>query len=677
MSDASNADDGGAAAGPNDGAADNVLLQGLDPTQRSAVTSDGAPLAILAGAGSGKTRVLTRRIAWRASEGSLDPRHVLAVTFTRKAASELRTRLRDLGLRDVGVTGTFHAIAYAQLRQRWDERGIRPPELLDRKIGFVARLVPRGKSTLPLDATAELEWVAARALTAETYPAAAAKAGRTPPIDMPQMVDLIARYADEKRKRRMVDFDDLLALCVRDLTADPEYAAAIQWRHRHLFVDEFQDINPLQYKLLSAWLGDRLDLCVVGDPNQAIYAWNGADASHLLWFKDRFPSAEIVQLGHNYRSTPEIVAAGHAVLPSNARSEAAPEAHRAEGPAPTIRSFATDVAEAAGIARSVRDAHAPGSSWGQQAILVRTNSQTVLIAAALTKSNVPHRVRGGANLIDQAEVKELIAILRGQATLLREAIDDLRAEVLALAPSGDDPSAADLDRQANREALLRMASDHADATPDAKADDFVAWLYATARSEGLEAASDAVEILTFHAAKGLEWRTVHIAGLERGFVPISYADTPAELAEERRLLHVALTRAEQALHLTWANERTFGERSSKRTRSPYVDALDPNTPTLAINEPGKARDGLGSVKSRLKEPLPVDDPLYEALVEWRRGEAKEQEMPAYIIFNNKTLAAIVDQRPTSTRELLAVSGIGPTKVDRYGDAILRIVSQTG
>jgi len=667
---AKNADDASAASDVAD-----RLLDGLDDTQRSAVTSTAAPLAILAGAGSGKTRVLTRRIAWRVATGDANARHVLAVTFTRKAAAELRERLRQLGLRDATTAGTFHSLAYAQLRQRWEERGIRPPSLLDRKIGFVARLLPSGDRSLPLDVTSELEWASARDLDEHSYPGAAEKADRSPPLPMGQMTATIERYREEKLRARVVDFDDLLRLAARDLAADADYAAAIQWRHRHLFVDEFQDINPLQHRLLKSWQGDRTDLCVVGDPNQAIYAWNGADASQLLWFADRNPGAQVIQLGHNYRSTPQIVAAGHTVLPSNARTKQPPTAHRPEGPAPSIRSFSDDRTEAAGIARSIRDNHAPNTAWSGQAVLTRTNAQTAIIAQALRAVNIPHRVKGGAELTSQPEVKALLRGMRQTDATLRDALSDLRAEVAEARPAPD-ASPADHDRHANREALIRLAADHAESQPDGQASAFVEWIESTSRNDGFEAQRDGVDVMTFHAAKGLEWPVVHLAGIERGLVPIGHAnDNPVALAEERRLLHVAITRAQSQLSITWAQERNFGERAAKRTRSPYLDALDPAGAAVSPQPKKSAKAGLAAARAKLD--IPEDDPLYDALVEWRRDTSQADNVPAYVVFNNRTLVAIADARPTMKHELLACPGVGPAKIEKYADDVLALVEEHG
>ncbi len=309
---------------------------------------------------------------------------MLAVTFTRKAAGELRERLGRLGLRDGVHAGTFHSIAYAQLRQRWEERGVRPPELLDRKVGFVARLMnaPRG-STTALDVVGEIEWAAARMVTPETYESEAAAAHRDPPIALGDVAEVYERFLAEKRRQRLVDFDDLLRLAARDLAVDPVYAPARRWRFRHLFVDEFQDVNPLQYALLRAWLGPESDLCVVGDPNQAIYAWNGADARYLVDFERYFPGGATVTLEDNYRSTPEILTVANAVLSAGHSVPIRLRPHRADGPVPTVAEHADETAEAEAVARSLPRPPPSGIRWGDQAVLVRTNAQAVIIAEVL------------------------------------------------------------------------------------------------------------------------------------------------------------------------------------------------------------------------------------------------------------------------------------------------------
>ncbi len=597
------------------------LLDGLNEAQRRAVTTSVVPLCILAGAGSGKTRVLTRRIAYRAATDQHDPNRVLALTFTRKAAGELTQRLRHLGLRDSVIAGTFHGVAYAQLRARWADRNIAPPALLDRKVGFVARLMPSStrssgrttKDVLPLDVVSEIEWAKARRVTPDQYPSAAKAASRKIAMEPAQVAKVYRQYEEEKRARRMVDFDDLLSLCLRDLGRDALFAEAQRWRFRHFFVDEYQDVNPLQQALIEAWMGDRTDLCVVGDPQQAIYAWNGADARYLNGFTSTWQRGEVVRLADNYRSSPQILAVANAVLAGSLSSRRAAEAgeqpgalrpNRPDGPVPTIRAYPDDKAEAQGIARAVRDAHQPGASWRAQAILVRTNAQTSLLEAALRAARIPFRVKGGTSLLEQPEVKAALRDLRQQRDSFAGALTDL--ETLAargLGGSGDGelgpdewsrstataivgaPSEPDADsRQANLDALVRLGHDYAALDPYASTSGFLAWLAETNRSDQPDAQGDAVDITTFHAAKGLEWPIVHVAGLEQGLVPIGHAGTPAELAEERRLFYVAVTRAQRQLACSWAETRMFGTRTSNRDRSPYLAQVDAACRAVARDE---------------------------------------------------------------------------------------------
>jgi DNA helicase-2/ATP-dependent DNA helicase PcrA len=715
------------------------LLDGLNQAQRRAVTTSVVPLAILAGAGSGKTRVLTRRIAYRAATGQHDPRRVLALTFTRKAAGELTARLRRLELRDTVAAGTFHAVAYAQLRGRWADRNIQPPTLLTRKVGFVGRLMPTGRRAgtgkpsasrrsgpsgrpgpggdmTPLDVVAEIEWAKARRVTPEHYPSAAKAARRDPGLPSAEVAAIFERYETDKRARRMIDFDDLLSLCVRDLQRDHDFAEAQRWRYRHFFVDEYQDVNPLQQALLEAWLGDRTDLCVVGDPQQAIYAWNGADARHLTGFTQRWQRGEVVRLSENYRSSPQILAAANAVLagsrsagraPAGGRDDAGtgPDglvANRPDGPLPSIRSFADDRAEAAGIARAVRDHHRPGAPWSSQAILVRTNAQTAVLEAALRAGQIPCHVRGGSSLLDRPEVKAALRDLEGRQEPLAAAVADL--QMLARRATGTDSASRSLppgeaaadSAQGDLEELVRLAHDYAalDSSASATSAGFCAWLTETSRADHPHTETNAVDIATFHSAKGLEWPTVHLAGLEHGLVPIGNARTPAELAEERRLFYVALTRAEREVCCTWAEQRSFGTRQVARERSPYLAHVEaagatvgssndaPIPPVVAVPRvraaAARPAPGDGPTRQRVVGALSGVDPgdrvVLDALLAWRAASARAASVPPSALFDDAALEAVASARPRTFDELRAVSGIGTIKARRYGDALLGIVA---
>ena len=684
------------------------LLEGLNADQRDAVTTEAAPLCIIAGAGSGKTRVLTRRIAHRVAAGTAEPHRVLALTFTRKAAGELRSRLGGLGLRDGIAAGTFHGIALAQLRTRWLERGEPEPTLLDRKFALVARNIPRRsgqREVNPLDAIGEIEWAKARRIAPQDYADEALHHNRRPPLPGREMAAVYERYEQDKAKRGLVDFDDLLVLCERALVSDPQFAATQRWRFRHLFVDEFQDVNPLQFALLRAWLGDRTDLCVVGDPRQAIYAWNGADAVYLNEFARHFPGAELRELRDNYRSTPQILAVANAVIAE--REVGAPlRPNRPPDEPPVIVEYANDANEARGIARSVRDNHGPSRPWSDQAVLARTNAQAALIADALGRVGIPHRVRGGAALTAQPEVKEALRRLRGARAPFAVALADLEAEVSGRfaeetetgealpTDEGEGPQETEQQeqRRANLAALVQLGNDYLGLDPSASAAGFVQWLNAAARSEDAGGGTDAVEVATFHAAKGLEWPIVHVAGVEAGLVPIGHAKTPDAEAEERRLFYVALTRAERVLRLSWAAERTFGSRSSRRQPSPYllevkavldamaggrdpVDSLDAvrkERQRLAAQQ-GTARRARGAKSAA---PLsPGDAKVFDALKAWRLEQARAASVPAYVVFPDKTLEAVAVARPRDVKGLLALPGVGQVKATRYGETLLAVVAE--
>lgn len=648
------------------------LLEGLNEAQLSAVVSTAQPLCILAGAGSGKTRVLTRRIAHRVATEEVEARHVLALTFTRKAASELNHRLRALGLRDTVAAGTFHGVAYAQLRARWADRGITPPSLLDRKVGFVARLLPPALSQQgrALDVVSEIEWAKARMVTPLDYVDAVAAAGRRPALDPSTVAELFDRYEQQKRARRMVDFDDLLRLCTRDLTDDPEFASTQRWRFRHLFVDEFQDVNPLQARLLDCWLGDRRDLCVVGDPNQAIYAWNGADPALLRELPRRYPGTEVVRLTVNYRSTPQILEVANAMLGRDER-KARLRATRTDGPVPEVVAASSDRAEATAIARAVRDRHRPGARWADQAVLVRTHAQTALIEEALHAAQIPFRVRGKSGLLDQPEVRDALKGM-GRAADFATALADLQAAVA---------ETTDEDRAANLAALVRLAGDYANLDPTPSTGGFRAWL-TTNIGEQPDQQGDAVDVGTFHAAKGLEWPIVHLAGVEQGLVPIGHAKTAEALAEEQRLFYVAITRAEHELRCYYAEERTFGTRTMRREPSLYLDRVHDACDRLRGErgerraKPSRARRPAAKRPAAKGAPpnADVDPEILDALRSWRTAQAKAAAMPPYVIFHDRTLEAVAAAKPSSRAELLALPGLGPVKVSRYGDDLLGVVA---
>lgn len=663
------------------------LLTGLNPAQHEAVVNEADLLCILAGAGSGKTRVLTRRIAYRVATGRAEARHVLAVTFTRRSADELGRRLGGLGIRERVAAGTFHGLAFTQLRRWWAEREQQPLALLDRKTQIIGTLLSgRSATAQPKDVAAEIEWAKARMISPEAYAAAAATAQRRPPLSLAMMTWIYSAYEREKRTRRVIDFDDLLSLCLATMQDDAEFAAAQRWRFRHLFVDEYQDVNPLQAKLLSAWRGDRPDLCVVGDPNQAIYAWNGADPEELTGFAKRHPSAVVVDLRDNYRSTPQILALANAVLNSKPGGNTQLlRSNQPDGPIPTVRSYPTDTDEAFAIAQALRR-RAPGG-WSSMAVLTRTHAQLLLLEEALRSAAIPYRLRGAAPLLAQPRIKLALAELTSTpSTPLSNALTDLRQQL-------DDLSAETGEQAETNRGLIghlvRLGAEHLATDPTATSASFTVWLRTALRGEESDArpGGAAVELATFHSAKGLEWPIVFLTGLEAGLMPIGHAETQVARDEERRLLYVAATRARRELHCSWAEQRTVGHRTLSRTPSPYLGPLEAVIKALTAGDSGgdwrrfldESRDQMAlgsnwSHRAKTTRPAPADPQMLDALRSWRASTARASGVPAFVVLHDTTLAAMAEAKPRNHAALLALPGIGPVKAERYGQAILAVVA---
>ncbi len=656
------------------------LLGGLTPAQLEAVTTSGQPLCILAGAGSGKTRVLTRRIAWRVSEGSAVASHVLALTFTRRAADELSTRLAALGVRDHVAAGTFHAIAYAQLRRRWADAGQRPPTLLDRKTRVLARLLPARRSPSdpgPAELAGEIEWAQARMVSPAGYAEAVAAAGRKPPLPASAVAAVYERYQQEKQRQNLVDFDDLLLECARALETDTAFAATQRWRFRHLFVDEFQDVNPLQFRLLEAWRDGRDDLCVVGDPRQAIYSWNGADPRYLTGFARRFEGATVVHLDDNHRSSPQVVAVANAVLDGIGGHPL--RAPGADGPLPTVTAYASDADEGRSVVRALRRRGGSGR-WSDLAVLARTHAQLVVFEDLLKAAGIPYRLRGSSAFLDQPAVRDAITGLRRRPREpLSASLPDLDIAAVEAAEGGE--------RGAHLDVLARQARDFLALDPSGSVGSFVAWLTARMAREEPALQGQAVDLATIHAAKGLEWPVVFVVGFEQGLLPIGHATTPEARAEERRLLYVAVTRAERELHFSWAERRTFGAGTMARSASPWLEAVEDAIRTL---EHAAAPDGDGwracvdegratlrATAGGRRSPRAgerADPHVLQALRSWRADTARASGVPAFVVFHDTTLAAVAEARPQDRPSLLALPGMGPVKADRYGDALLAVVA---
>jgi DNA helicase-2/ATP-dependent DNA helicase PcrA len=537
------------------------LLEALDEDQRVAAQTLLGPVCMLAGAGTGKTRAITHRIAYGVATGVYSPERVMALTFTSKAAAELRGRLRQLGAGGVAAR-TFHASALSQLSHFWPEViGGTMPRILDSK----GRLLAQSAESLRLkldtatlrDLAAEIEWRKVSRLTLDQY--AGVLEGRVLPsmLDADKMLALHRAYESQKDERRQLDFEDVLLATAGMIEAEPRVAQQVRERYRFFVIDEYQDVSPLQQGLLDLWLGDRQDLCVVGDASQTIYSFAGASADFLLGFPTRYREASVVRLEQNYRSSPQIVATANqlmrgrpgalALRPTSSQSESAAKA------APTITAYPSDVAEARAIANQVAALIAAGARAQDIAILFRINVQSAPLEAALTDAGVSFQLRGGTRFFEQREVKQALMMLKGAVVgAAREPLFKTVSDVLrSLGWTQDPPEArgAVRDRWESLNALMGLAEESPGGT---SLSTFVGELFERAASQH-EPTMSAVTLATLHSAKGLEWDTVFLAGLSDGFVPITYAKTEDAIEEERRLLYVGITRARRRLHLSWSS----------------------------------------------------------------------------------------------------------------------------
>ncbi|WP_406383763.1 ATP-dependent DNA helicase UvrD2 [Streptomyces sp. NBC_01618] len=697
----------------------DAVLDGLDPEQREVATALHGPVCVLAGAGTGKTRAITHRIAYGVRAGILQPTSVLAVTFTNRAAGEMRGRLRQLGAGGVQAR-TFHSAALRQLQYFWPKAvGGELPRLVERKVQLVAEAAARCRIRLDRnelrDVTSEIEWSKVTQTVPADYPAVVAKTQRDAPRDPAEISQIYAMYEQLKRERSVIDFEDVLLLTVAILQDRHDIADHVRRQYQHFVVDEYQDVSPLQQRLLDLWLGDRDTLCVVGDASQTIYSFTGATPDHLLNFRTRHPNATVVKLVRDYRSTPQVVHLANGLL-GQARGRAAEHrlelvSQREPGPEPAYTEYADEPAEAEGTARRIRDLIAAGVPAGEIAVLYRVNSQSEVYEQALADAGVPYQLRGAERFFERAEVREAGVALRGAAraggndSLLDDA-EGLSAEVRAvLSTKGwttEPPasSGAVRDRWESLAALVRLAEDFEQAKPGATLSDLVAELDERAAAQHAPTVQG-VTLASLHSAKGLEWDAVFLVGLTEGMMPITYAKTDEQIEEERRLLYVGVTRARLHLSLSWSLSRSPGGRAGRRP-SRFLNGLRPGSGALgargAAGGGGGIERGLGPVARRGTRgparcrvcgrtltdagemklmrcddcPSDMDEALYERLRDWRAVRAKEIGQPAYCVFTDKTLMAIAEAVPGSAGELAGISGVGARKLDRFGTAVLAI-----
>jgi DNA helicase-2/ATP-dependent DNA helicase PcrA len=669
------------------------VLDALDPEQREAAEAVRGPVCILAGAGTGKTRTITHRAAYAVQTGAVPAGSLLCVTFTARAAGEMRHRLRGLGVEGVQAR-TFHSAAMRQLAYFWPKAvGGAPPRLLENKYALVASSASRigfrpGTSEMR-DLLSEIEWATCTLTSPEDYVARAAQ--RTPPFTAADVAAIYAAYRDAKSSQGVADFDDMLLYTAGILEEHGTVAQEFRSRYRSFVVDEYQDVTPLQQRLLDAWLGGGDDVCVVGDVQQTIYSFTGATPDYLRGFRQRFPEATEVRLFRDYRSTPEVVDLANKVL-AHVPDKLELRGQRPAGPAPAFVEHDDEAAEAVAVARRCKELIAAGTPPRELAILYRVNAQSAAYEAALTDADVPYLVRGGERFFERQEVREALLLLRGQARAVDDlptALPDAVASVLGVRGWTLEPpasSGAVRERWESLAALHRLAIDHADLDLAG----FVAELEERASAQHAPTV-DGVTLASLHAAKGLEWDGVFLVGLVDGTLPLVHADTPDQVEEERRLLYVGITRAREHLNLSWALARSPGGRPSRRPSRflaglgvatvsraagpPRVRGSKPLTPvtcrvcgSVLTAAPDRRRGRCGGC------PADRDEVLFEALRTWRAGRAKELSQPAYCVFTDATLEAIAERRPTSVAALVEIPGIGQGKLDKFGDDVLALVS---
>lgn len=675
------------------------ILADLDPDQREVATTLDRPVVVLAGAGSGKTRALTHRIGYAIATGAQQAEAVLAVTFTTRAAGELRGRLAAMGLPAVQAR-TFHSAALRQLRWFWPRTMDRElPALAGSTYGLIAEAAGRAglasDTAAVRDLSTEISWAKVNNITPEGYVEAALAAGRRLALGDPgQVARAFTGYEAIKTGRGLMDFDDIL-LCTAALLAEhPEAAQQVRATYRHLVVDEFQDVSPLQRTLVDLWLGEGTDLCVVGDPEQSIHGFAGGSSSFLLGLARELPGARTVILRRNYRSTPQIIELANRVRPA-ASGRGRQVAVREAGSPVEVCRYGTDREEVTGTAEWLVAQHAQGHDWSQLAVLFRINAQSPPLEAALADAGVPYLVRDGERFYERPEVVRALRLLQHQAELLPSeaagrSIRDLLTTV-GWSPQAPQGSGRVREQWESLQALVDLSDELAvgfegQDQPEVGLGLVVAALAERAKTQQVPT-GQGVTLTTIHSAKGLEWEGVAVIGVREGLIPFALAETDEQRAEEARLLYVACTRARDVLRLSWA-----GQQGRNRGGSRFLRGLDGRRVVSSAsagrgsrrNSPICPVCGRGLTLARDRKlghhedcPVERDEVLVERLREWRLGVARAKGAPAYTVLTDVTLFAIAESRPASRAELMAISGIGERKYELYGEDLLAMIEPLG
>jgi DNA helicase-2/ATP-dependent DNA helicase PcrA len=637
------------------------IVSVLNPAQREAALATRGPVVILAGAGTGKTTTVTHRIAVQVASGAFAAERILAVTFTEKAAGELKGRLADLGVHGVEAR-TFHAAALSQLGRLWERHTVGALKaVLDSKAPLIASLanaLPPPHRFLPRrELAGEIEWAKNRMIGPDTYVAGIERERHEPPIPADLMLGIFRGYEQRKQRMGRIDFEDMLGLAVRLFDEHPAAATEVRERHHAFTVDEYQDVNPLQQALLERWLGGRDEVCVVGDDYQTIYAFTGASPQHLLGFPGRYPEARVVRLEENYRSTPQVLTVANALTPTLGGFAKTLTATRPDGPNPTARECPDPEGEVSFVVDEVGRLLREGTPLEQMAVLYRINARSERYEEAFAAAGMPYQVRDGA-FLRRPGPRAVLAGLRRAAGDVAEVVESV-TDGLGYDPLLQPEAEEEVTRQADLGRMRALAGEFTEAHPDGDPAGFLAEL---ANRFAVERTGRGVNLLTFHRSKGLEFDAVFLPRLLAGELPFKRGRTEADPDEERRLLYVGITRARTWLYLSWPRE-------AKTAPSPFLRELG-LTPAAAAGRAARParRSVVGSADT-------VGGPLFDRLRDWRKRRATTDGVPAYVIFHDKTLAEIATTRPKDWADLSAISGVGEKKLDLYADDVLEIVAR--
>jgi ATP-dependent DNA helicase UvrD/PcrA len=629
------------------------VLDGLNEAQRTAAEAVRGPVAILAGAGTGKTTTITHRIAYQVATGAFAARSILAVTFTEKAAGELKARLNQLGVGGVEAR-TFHGAALSQLSRLWPTHTHEPlPEVLPSKaplITSLANALPAPHRFLPRrELASEIEWAKNRVIAPGAYLAALRAEAHDPPIPAELMHRVFDGYERRKSRTGRIDFEDMLGLAVRLFDDHPAAADDLRSRFAAFTVDEYQDVNPLQQALLDRWLGDRDEICVVGDDYQTIFSFTGASPSHLLEFPKRYPHAALVRLEENYRSSPEILVVANALAAHLGGFEKRLRATRAEGPSPTARQLPDPASEIGFVVGECRRLHAAGVPWEEMAVFTRINARSEPFEEAFAGAGIPYQVRDGAFLRRPGPRAVLSRVQRATGDVV--AAVAAATDALGYAPDADHDDDEESTRQADLARMRQLAEEFLAAGGESAT---VGGFFNELRHRfAPERAGRGVQLMTYHRAKGLEFDSVFLPRLLDGDLPYRSRRAHADPDEERRLLYVGITRARTHLFLSWP-------RDGKASPSPFLEEIG------VKRERRPARPVLSATAPR--------GDVFDELRAWRRRRAEADGVPAYVVFHDATLAAIAERQPSDWADLAGIPGIGPAKLDRYADEILAVLA---